>query len=229
MALSPEQAKLYERGMGVITDASDTDFSTERSSAIKSGWHQLQYACDVSTFDEVPKVPTSVKLEWLVRMLKYGSAKSDKVVVFSRYKLPIAHIMQRLKVENIGAVKLTGDESHDEQIVAYTAFRENPDVRVMVGTTTLERALNLQVARYLIAYNQIYNPGRMTQLAGRVRRRFSEHDTIFVISLMAEKTFEERLYARMGELASVPDYVFGERSDLYTSISENEILTLLRE
>ena len=227
LPLTAQQRKFYNQARsGMIDILKQDDQSQGHKQRVVAGWHLLQTACDTTMPFETK--PQSSKIDWLIRQLKYSWLPSDKVVLFTRYKAVIDHITERLLDEGIQSLRLTGDESKDLQKSAYDRFRD-PDsaYRVLIGTTTLERALNLQVAKYLVAFNTIYNPARMEQLAGRVRRRFSEHSTVFIINLLSVDTLEEKMYAKMEKLAALPDYVFDESSDLFDTVSERELLELV--
>ena len=228
LTLLPSQRKYYnEARSGIIRIWENKGTPDEKYKDMVTGFHSLMYAVDSTYAFEDPE-PESVKLDWLVRFLKFGKEPGDKVVVFSRFKKPIAHMMERFEEEGIPALRLTGDETKEEQAAAYDRFRDpTSGYQVIVGTTVLERALNLQIAKYLILFNTIFNPSRVEQLAGRLRRRMSTHDTIFVISLLTERTLEQALYERMAELAAVPDYIFNESSDLFEDLRPHDIIKLL--
>ena len=223
-SLPKEQREHYEQAKTGVLRMLD-EGGVEKS--IDAYFHHLQYACDSTIAFDDPD-PTSVKLDWLVRQLQHGMEPDDKVVVFSRYKSSLNHIVQRLQAEGISVARLTGDETKEEQGQSYDKFRDG-DCRVLVGTTVLERALNLQVAKYLVAFNQIYNPGRMIQLAGRVRRKYATHKTVYVVNLLTEGTVEGRMYAKMQELAQVPDFVFDEETEMFDILTEDDIRALLAE
>ena len=222
--LSKEQKAHYEQARTGFLKMLDEGGNEHK---IDAYFHHLQYACD-STAALGESNPHSVKLDWLVQQLKHGMESNDKVVVFCRYKLVLAHIVERLRDEGISVARLTGDETKEEQGRSYDMFRDG-DCRVLIGTTVLERALNLQVAKYLIAFNQIYNPGRMIQLAGRVRRKYATHKTVHVVNLLTENTIEGIMYNKMQEQAKVPDFVFDEYTEMFDpkNMTSDELRELL--
>lgn len=194
---------------------------------MRAHFHHLQYACDTTlAFSE--DRPSSVKIDWLMNELLHD-LKGQKVIIFSKYKIGIEHLMQRLEAEDIGARRYTGDEPKEVRAEALDLFWNDPSMQVLVGTAALERGLNLQKSAYMIALNQMWNPQRMTQLVGRIRRIGSEHSKVFMINLLTEDTIEEKMQKVLEERAAVPDYVFGETTELFDKLSDEELISLIQE
>jgi SNF2 family DNA or RNA helicase len=57
------------------------------------------------------------------------------------------------------------------------AFEHDPKVRVLLGSQSLERGLNIQHCRHLVSLDPSFNPARETQREGRIVRMGSPHDT----------------------------------------------------
>jgi SNF2 family DNA or RNA helicase len=106
-------------------------------------------------------------------------------------------------------------------------FREDPACQVLLGTSAIEKSLNLQIARHLVNIDQLPNPARMTQLAGRVRRQGSRFRSVYVHNLLTVDTHEERALAKLSQEAGLSSAVWLEEDALYGSLSPLEQLTLI--
>lgn len=223
---SADQAKAYQESRGKTLKEEGSP-AQGRLLRVKQGFHAMQGACD-STYAVNPDNPKSVKLDWIMNTLE-NDLTDEKVIVFSQWKPVLFHLQKLLEEAQIGHRVFTGDQGNAEKDIAYDDFWNDDGVRVLLGTTALERSLNLQRSAYLIAINQIWNPKRMEQLAGRIRRMGSEHSTCYLINLLTEGTIEERLHLKMAAESAAGDYTFSEESDLFEALSEAELLALIRE
>jgi len=153
------------------------------------------------------------------------------VVIFAHYLVSVDHIVDALEEDGIGVRKFVGRQrmSQAEQDEAIDAFWNDDSMQVLVGTTALERSLNLQKSAYMIAFNQLWNPQRGTQLLGRIRRMGSEHAKVFLINLLTEDTIEERLFRLLSERMALPDFVFDEESDLFEKLGDAQLMMLIQE
>lgn len=204
-----------------------TLFDSGKRMGARANFHLMQQACDSTRhFDDSD--PESVKIEWVVRQLQGGGI--DTCVVFAQYLDTVSHVMDALEAAGIGAVRYTGLESSDaEREEIKDRFWNDDSVRVLVGTTALERTLNLQKTSHLININQLWNATRMEQLAGRIRRIGSEHPHAFVINLLTRDTIEERLRDMQAERAAVSDWVFEDTNSLFERLSDEQLQELIRE
>ncbi len=152
----------------------------------------------------------------------------DKAVVFVNFKPNVADLSSRLAALGIGHVVLWGNQaSPRERALRLRSFRENPACRVLLGTTTIEQSLNLQVARHLIAVDTILNPARMTQLAGRVRRDGSPFLVVYFHQLLLRGTQEQAYPALLQREQALADYVWGEQSELFEALSPMQLMHLV--
>lgn len=102
----------------------------------------------------------------------------EKVVVYCERREVLDLLTGRLDDSGIGWRLIHGDvEAGEERELVLKQFRDDPNVRVLVGSRVIERGLNLQHARVLISLVQSYNPAREHQREGRIRRIGSPHET----------------------------------------------------
>jgi len=193
---------------------------------LKKNIHTLQQSCDGIGSLGPDYADVSVKLDKIIELLT-GSLLYDKVVVFSRYKTTIARLTARLDKEGIGWVRITGDEDKFQREVDRKRFWEDPAVRVCIGTTALEMSLNLQIARYMIAIDLIYNPARVEQLIGRIRRIGSFHRSVVLLILLTNDTLESRMLEIVKKKQALISAVFDEESEIFENLSASELLSLI--
>jgi SNF2 family DNA or RNA helicase len=172
----------------------------------------------------------SVKLNWLENKM-FGEWSDEKVVVFSQYKGTIRAMRDRFRRRGCDLALIWGDHQGDKA-AAYEAevekFWQDPRCRIAVGTTAIERSLNLQVARIIVNYDLLLNPQRMTQILGRIKRGGSRHKRVYVFNLMARETQEEGYPDILERRAALHSFVFDDTSELFHSLSPIELLTLIR-
>jgi SNF2 family DNA or RNA helicase len=179
---------------------------TEAAARWLHGW---QICSGLATLDD--GADDSVKLDWVMDHLDGGDLATEKVVVFINFRPNIEAFSARLARAGIGHVLMWGDEpGKAERFARQERFRADPACRVLAGTTTIERSLNLQAARHFIAVDTILNPARMRQLAGRIRRAGSAYQTVYFHQLLLRGTQEESYPALLGAEQAVTDAVWGD-------------------
>lgn len=132
----------------------------------------------------------STKLDAVFEIL--AEAGDAKVVLVSESKKFVLAVTAALGKADIKAEAITGDVKplqRDEIIRRFT----DEDLRVIVGTSAIERGPNLQAASMLVNLDLPWNPGRWKQRAGRIRRLTSKHASCRVLNLIARNTVEERV------------------------------------
>jgi SNF2 family DNA or RNA helicase len=195
----------------------------------RSNFHTLQQACDSTAFfgDEYDTAQ-SVKIDWLCEAMNRQLA-SEKVVVFCKYKRTIEHVRHRLRAMGIRSVAITGEVSADDRSAAQHAFWTDSSVRVIIGTSAMERALNLQNSAYVLNINQMWNPARMQQILGRVHRIGSKHAKVVMINLLIDESIESKLVTLQARRQAVHNGVFDESSDIFEELTDAELKDLLRD
>ena len=171
----------------------------------------------------------SAKLDRLMGMIT-GSLEEEKVVAFVYFKPNVAALSARLEAAGVGHVLMWSNETdsrvRDERVLRFT---QDPGCRVLVGTTTIARSLNLQAARHLVAVDTVLNPKLMTQVVGRVKRRGSRFSTVFFHQMLARGTQEEGYLPLLQREQALSDAVWGEHGELFQGISPRDMLRLIAE
>jgi SNF2 family DNA or RNA helicase len=175
----------------------------------------------------------SWKADWLEEHV-LGEWADEKVVVFSQFKGFIRAIKERLERQGVGVAVFWGDGTGGARSKAAEREREearfwnDASCRVAIGTTSIERSLNLQVARIIVNVDLLLNPQRMVQVLGRVRRVGSAHRRVWVFSLLSSDTQEERYLPVLERRAALSSYVFADENPLFRELSPAELLHLIR-
>jgi SNF2 family DNA or RNA helicase len=176
----------------------------------------------------------SVKFDWLMdRLTGDWSGESEgvpgeKVVTFVHYKDGIRALAARLEAEGLGYELIWGEERRGKiRDASLERFREDPECRVLLGTSAIEKSLNLQVARHLVNVDQLPNPARMTQLSGRIRRQGSRFRSVYVHNLLTADTHEERIISMLETEAALTSVVWEEVDQLYRQLTPLELMTLI--
>ena len=169
----------------------------------------------------------SCKLDYIMDLLS-GDLRGEKVVIFSRYKSTLQDLKKRFKAIGVRFIELSGDVPASQRKIYCEEFSNDPRCNACLGTQAMEMSLNLQAARFMILINNLFNPTRMEQVVGRIRRIGSEHKTIGVINLMTEGTMEKKYYDLLLKKQNLPDFIFDETSDLYSSLTTEQILEILQ-
>ena len=209
---------------------------------LRAGGQEITYAVAAQAFtrgqqicgglaslDEGSAADCSAKLNWVMDALT-GDLSEEKVVCFVYHKGNVAALSARLRAEKIGHVimwsQMTDKKRRAERL---RLFREDDRARVLIGTTTIEASLNLQVARHMIGVDTILNPARMTQLTGRIRRQGSRYPMVFFHHLLCRATQEDGYLPLLRREQEVADIVWDEQSDIFRALTPRQLMRMVAE
>ena len=126
----------------------------------------------------------------------------SKVVIFSSFERMVTllaeaceeAVREALRIRDAAGkvVRLTGAENQTQRDQAVRAFTEG-DALVFLATEAGGRGLNLQVADTLINVDLPWNPSRVVQRIGRIRRIGSPFTDLRIYNLITEGTIDERI------------------------------------
>lgn len=226
--LHPEQAKKYaELKAGVLRLKTSEGEKVRKVQALAMVTYGQQICAGLPALGEDDGPQASVKLDWLMKQLT-GPWEDRKVVCFIKNLGMISAARARLDNMGIGYATIWGPEakaSHRE--AEKTRFWNDPNCRVMLGTSAIERSLNFQNANILVNFDTLLNPARMQQIAGRIRRAGSKHQHVWVFNLFCRDTQEDRYLSVLQKRQAVADYTWEEQSELYEALSPMELLSLI--
>lgn len=139
-----------------------------------------------SLHEMIPKkYVMSQKTEALVDSVSEIVDAGEKVIVFCHFASPAKMLRDHLsKVDGANVVMYTGAESDEVRDRNIEAFKYDPECNVLIGTEAMAESLNLQVARFVIHYEQADTYAQRDQRIGRIRRVGSEYKFIEVVDIV---------------------------------------------
>lgn len=213
--LNSRQADLYRRIQNAVTDHDLRD-----RISMEAIFLRLRQCCTSTALIDPALGDHSAKMDWLVNQL-VGDWQGEKVVVFSTWKESLALLAKRLDAVGVGHVTMMSGIKHETREENRQKFINDPDCRVVLGTSAIEKGLNLQVARTQVNLDLLFNPQRHEQLAGRVVRTGSAYDLAFVFSLLAAGTVDEHVIRILAKKAALSNFMWDDASDLMTNLASN--------
>jgi SNF2 family DNA or RNA helicase len=229
--LSPlQRARYKELQRGVLRLIEEEGETVKRVTALAKVTYGAEICSGLPALGDPDGPGASVKLDWLMHQLE-TDWNERKVVVFVRFKGVIRALKERMEKKGMSLALIVGGEqtrNHALRQAQIDKFWNDPACKVCVGTTALERSLNLQVANTVVNYDMLLNPARMTQILGRIKRGGSKHKHVFVHNLLVRDTQEERYMGVLEKRQALIDFVWGETNDLFEQLSPIELLQLIK-
>lgn len=229
--LEPYQSqvsKYRELQQGVLRIIKEQGEEVKRTTAIAKFLYGAQICGGLAMLGEPDRPNTSVKLDWVEEKLADGDLSDEKVVVFINFRNGVRALQARLNRAGINYATIWGETKNNaERFAQQQKFWNDDSCRVLIGTTSIEQSLNLQVARHLINVDMIMNPSRMEQLAGRIRRDGSKYRSVYVHNLLTVGTQEERYLPALQREQALIDFVWESRSELFEALSPLAMLSMI--
>lgn len=230
LELYPRQREKYEElKRGVIRIIREEGTKVKQATALAKLHYGAQICGGLATLGEEDGPEASVKLDWVMEKIgDDGDLMDEKVVVFCAYKATIRALHKRLANVGIDYETVWGDEPDQAaRKRSIDRFWEDSRCRVLIGTQAIEQSLNLQCSRHLINVDQILNPARMEQLAGRIRRDGSAFKHVYIHNLLAVSTQEERYMPLLEREQALIDFVWDESSELFEQLNPLALMQLI--
>ncbi|MFD3166810.1 helicase-related protein [Herpetosiphon sp. NSE202] len=131
--------------------------------------------------------------------LRDEHGRMHKLVVFTEHRDTLSYLVERIRGllgRPEAVVAIHGGVSRAERLANEAAFREHPDVVVLVATDAAGEGINLQRAHLMINYDLPWNPNRLEQRFGRIHR-IGQREVCHVWNLVAANTREGAVYERL--------------------------------
>jgi SNF2 family DNA or RNA helicase len=224
----PAQIEKYkELQQGVLRIIKAEGEQVKRATAVAKFLYGAQICGGLAVIGEDDRPRTSIKLDWVEEKLT-GDLSDEKVVVFINFRAGVTALQNRLSRHGIKHVTISGaNRSNAHRFNAQQSFWNDPDCKVLIGTTSIEQSLNLQISRHLINVDMIMNPSRMEQLAGRIRRDGSQYKSVYVHNLLTVGTQEERYLPALEREQALIDHIWDDRSELFDALSPLALLEMI--
>jgi superfamily II DNA/RNA helicase len=230
LELHPRQREKYdELRQGVLRVETEQGEKVKHATALTMVGYGQQICAGLPALGEPDGEGASVKLDWLMDRLDGGAWADTKVVTFIKNTGLVEAFQHRLDAVGIGHSTVWGRESNPMvRREAQQRFWSDPNCRVFMGTSAIERSLNLQAANVVVNVDTHLNPERMRQILGRVRRSGSRHSHVFTFNLFCLDTQEGKYLDVLKRRAAVIDHVWDEEGQMYEKLSPHQLLELIR-
>ena len=180
----------------------------------------------ISRLEHIEEDP---KLNAVIHYLEREKWCELGVIIFSQYydtaKWVADELATRYPDEAIGLYAGAGRSRLYQRGDSVTCERETlkkmvaeHEIRIMVATDAACEGLNLQTLGTLINIDLPWNPTRLEQRIGRIKRFGQKRETVDMLNLVNEQTVDEKIYERLSErmrnrydlFGSVPDTIKDE-------------------
>lgn len=161
---------------------------------------QLLQLSDSESAEKYTTGKADNKLALLMDALEELLDSGEKICIFSKFTrmqdIITEHIEKAARKNAIfKGVKiayvngsLSGEQRYNE---VYTKFRDDPDYKILIMSDAGAEGINLSHVRYLIEYEPAESYAIQTQRHGRLERADSIHDTVYVIQLICNESWDE--------------------------------------
>ena len=227
--LHPRQRVKYEElRQGVLRVMQEKGEKIKLTNALTMVTYGQMVCAGLTAFGEEDGPGASVKMDWIMHQLT-DVWREEKIVVYIKNPGVIKALQSRLDRAGIGHATVWGLESNPQARAAeQKRFWDDPNCRVFMGTSAMERGLNLHAANIVVCLDMLLNPSRMDQIVGRTRRAGSPHDRIFVFNLFCVNTQETKYLDILRERAALIDQVWDSDNQLFESLSPLELLSMFK-
>ncbi len=222
---APQRRKYQELSKGsllvdfVRSDTGKEVNDREISAAVKM-FYQLR-TCDGLTSLPNQNGKESSKLSRCLWWLQ-GELSGEKVIVFSRFHQPLDDLEVKLGQEGIRFTRIDGNREDEVNEQARKDFWDPDGPRILLMTGKGSYALNLQCARYMILFNTIFNPKKLIQLYGRIRRP-GAFNACVAIHLCCKDTAEEAQWTLLRDRETMSDDMdLGEDENFFATLTPEE-------
>lgn len=164
------------------------------------------------------------KMEAIIHFLDKEKWLRLGVIVFSQYydtaKWVADSLAARYKEEAVGLYAgaersrlYQGSDSVSIERETLKRMVAEHQVRIMVATDAACEGLNLQTLGALINIDMPWNPTRLEQRLGRIKRFGQSRQTVDMLNLVFEQTVDEKIYQRLSERMKNRYDLFGSLPD----------------
>ena len=179
---------------------------------------------------ELSKFQSSTKIEALMEALHEMKQEDPaaKAIVFSQFVSMLELLEYRLQRAGTKAVKLSGGMGVAQRDAVLTAFKEDPDVSViLISLKAGGVALNLTVASHIFLMDPWWNPAAEYQAIDRAHR-IGQHKPIKATRFIIRNTVEERILRLQDKKRLVFEGTVGGDAASLAQLSEDDLRFLFQ-
>lgn len=151
------------------------------------------------------EVTQSAKLDRLEQLLENVTEQGDKAIVFCTFKPTVTELLRRL--EKYNPIACTGDLSDAEINRNKEIFNNDASVKVMICTwQKMGTGHTLIAANYAIFIDTPWTDADFQQTCDRIYR-IGQNKKVFITTLIAKHTYDERVQEILDRKEMLSDYV----------------------
>lgn len=152
-----------------------------------------------------------------------------KVIIFTKYKDTLDYLEANLKTKEFDTFIIHGELSPSGRNDIFAKF-ERSKAAVLIATDVISEGLNLQrLSASVVHYELPWNPNRLEQRNGRVDRIGQKKDTVFIRTLVLDKSLDKEildlLLEKQQTIESDRDYAAAFFGDEETLVSMVQLAT----
>lgn len=189
--------------------------------------------------DRLERLENDPKMDAVIHFLDKEKWLDLGVIIFSQYyetaKWLADSLAARYPEEAVGLYAGAGRSRLYQRGESVSVERETlkrmvaeHQIRIMVATDAACEGLNLQTLGSLINIDLPWNPTRLEQRIGRIKRFGQKRETVDMLNLVFEQTVDEKIYERLSErmknrydlFGSLPDTIKDEWIDDIETLGE---------
>ncbi|CAK0740873.1 Helicase [Gammaproteobacteria bacterium] len=236
-------ARMLLAGRSMYEEEEDQDVDL----TLETGEEHAVLARLIARLERIKQDP---KLNAVIHYLENEKWLDHGIIIFSQYydtvKWVSDALAERYPNENIGLyagasrsrLYRRGDSVYTERETLKKMVAEH-EIRIMVATDAACEGLNLQTLGTLINIDLPWNPTRLEQRIGRIKRFGQVREKVDMLNLVNEQTVDEKVYERLSErmrdrynlFGSLPDTIKDEWIDDIETLGEkmNEYINAQKE
>ena len=129
------------------------------------------------------------------------ASPQQKLVIFTEHRDTLNYLhrrITRLLGRDDAVAVIHGVMRREDRYAAQEAFRNDPEVRILLATDAAGEGINLQRAHLMVNYDLPWNPNRIEQRFGRIHR-IGQTQPCHLWNLVADETREGDVYRALLE------------------------------
>ena len=189
---------------GIIDQVDKVHMSTANLLAMVSRLRQATACPSILTTENI----VSSKVERAVDLTEQIVSSGEKVVIFSTFKETVKLLSEKLN--HLGLVVGTGDQSDFEVEEAKQKFQNDDSVKVFLGTwQRCGTGITLTAASYMIFLDHPWTAAQCEQAEDRIHR-IGTSKSVFIYRLIAKDTIDERVLELVNDKKALSSYVIDD-------------------
>jgi SNF2 family DNA or RNA helicase len=160
-------------------------------------------------------------------ILTDGQWQRRKLVIFTEHRDTLTYLVDRLRAlrgRYDAVVAIHGGMHREERKAAEVAFKNDPNVEILVATDAAGEGINLQRAHLMANYDLPWNPNRIEQRFGRIHR-IGQTEVCYLWNLVALGTREGEVFYKLFDKIEKQRKILGDGVfDILGMLFRNESL-----